>query len=427
MKARSLPLGASLILLLGSGFCCERVAAAPDKVTGAEKTVSPSKTSLPGNTSTAGQSVSPLVAAIQKSDWSKVKDICDSVIAKKSSQESGLDVSTAYALRGRALQAMSRYQPSIADFDKAISAGVTRLPGRYVMGPASNIYSLRGFSYLRVNKLKEAQVDFDKATSMPIYLAAEYVQRMADYKSMAIIASRMGNANKAADIAAKIGPMEAEFFYYVRRESAPKAVPPKTIDELKKSIQAQPTNSLLPEKLALIFLAAGKLDEAYKYANISVEREPNNDKLRLNRGIIAFELQKYIESIADFEYCRDVILKLNADKNNIRSTKFVDNKLAELYRKTNRLDDAQKLLTASITSGMATGETFNELGNLYAAKKDWQRALSVYTKGIESGGDMQAEMHAGRAKVYRQLGQNDKAKADEALAAKSGVSQAGAR
>lgn len=423
MRARSLALNAVLVVVIGAGPCGDLGAVAAPAA-GANSTAVSSKVAKPNK---AAAPVSPLVTAIQKSDWSKVKDICDSVIAKKSSQESGLDVNTAYALRGRALQAMSRYQPSLADFDKAIALGVTRLPGRFVMGPASNIYSLRGFSYLRVNKLKEAQADFDRATSMPIYLAAEYVQRMADYKSMAIIASRLGDANRAADIAAKIGPMEAEFFNYVRRESAPKAVAPKTFEELKKNIQAQPTNSLLPEKLALILLAAGKLDESYKYANISVEREPNNDKLRLNRGIIAFELQKYIESIADFEYCRDVILKLNADKNNIRSTKFVDNKLAELYRKTNRLDDAQKLLTASITSGMATGETFYELGNLYVAKKDWQRALSVYTKGIESGGDMQAEMHAGRARVYRQLGQNDKAKSDEALAAKTGVSQAGAR
>lgn len=423
MKARSLALDAVLVVVIGAGPCGDLGAVAAPAA-GANSTAVSSKVAKPNK---AAAPVSPLVTAIQKSDWSKVKDICDSVIAKKSSQESGLDVNTAYALRGRALQAMSRYQPSLADFDKAIALGVTRLPGRFVMGPASNIYSLRGFSYLRVNKLKEALADFDKATSMPTYLAAEYVQRMADYKSMAIIASRLGDANKAADIAAKIGPMEAEFFNYVRRESAPKAVAPKTFEELKKNIQAQPTNSLLPEKLALILLAAGKLEESCKYANISVEREPNNDKLRLNRGIIAFELQKYIESIADFEYCRDVILKLNADKNNIRSTKFVDNKLAELYRKTNRLDDAQKLLTASITSGMATGETFYELGNLYVAKKDWQRALSVYTKGIESGGDMQAEMHAGRARVYRQLGQNDKAKSDEALAAKTGVSQAGAR
>lgn len=374
----------------------------------------------------AADNASPLTLAIQRSDWTRVKNICDNVISKNIAQD-GLDVGTAYALRGRALQSQSRYIPSITDFDKAIAAGVTRLPARYVMGAAGNIYSLRGFSQLRVNKLKEAQEDFNKATTLPIDLAAEYVQRMADYKSMAIIASRLGQTNKAADIAAKIGPMEAEFFYYVRRESAPKAVASKVIEDLKKSITSQPANSLLPEKLALIFFASGKIEEAYKYANLAVEREPNSDKLRLNRGLISYELKKYNEATVDFEYCRDIILKLNADKNNVRSTKFVDDKLAEIYRKTNRLDDAQRLLTASITSGMATGETFNELGNLFAAKKDWQKALSVYTKGIDSGGNMQAEMHAGRARVYRQLGQNDKAKADEAISAKMGASQTGAR
>lgn len=374
----------------------------------------------------AADTASSLTAAIQRSDWTKVKNFCDAAIGKSRAQD-GLDVGTAYALRGRALQAQSRYLPSISDFDKAISAGVTRLPARYVMGPAGNIYSLRGFSLLRVNRLKEAQEDFDKATTLPINLAAEYVQRMADYKSMAIIASRLGQTDKAADIAAKIGPMEAEFFNYVRRESAPKVVAPKVIEDLKKSIVAQPTNSLLPERLALIFFASGKIEEAYKYANLAVEREPNSEKLRLNRGLIGYELKKYNEATIDFEYCRDVILKLNADRNNIRSTKFVDEKLAELYRKTNRLDDAQKLLTASITSGMATGETFNELGNLFAVKKDWQKALSVYTKGIDSGGDMQAELHAGRARVYRRLGQNDKAKVDEETSAKLGVSRTGAR
>lgn len=102
----------------------------------------------------------------------------------------------------------------------------------------------------------------------------------------------------------------------------------------------------------------------------------------------------------------------------------VYDRLGDAYLRVNRLDDAQQALTKSLSLDMSSTGPFILMGRVLLRRQDARTAI-MYLQHAEKMDPANYVTHASLAQAYRMAGQEDEAKRENDLAAKSHLSNEG--
>lgn len=154
---------------------------------------------------------------------------------------------------------------------------------------------------------------------------------------------------------------------------------------------------------------AGEMDCALGAAEEAVRRDPQNARAYSARGLAHYGAKEYREALPDYK-----ISLLLDDKN---PETFYNR--AELYWDMKALDSAADDMTRAIELAKNSEEFeyaldswINERGRIHFDKGDYENALADFNQAVRLKPDNYI-WYKDRAKLYRRIGKNDEAVADE--------------
>ena len=181
----------------------------------------------------------------------------------------------------------------------------------------------------------------------------------------------------------------------------------KAIDDYTKAIELNPKDAFAYNNRGFSYNELGEYEKAIKDCTKAIELDPKNDAAYSNRGSAFSGLGEYAKAIQDCTMSIELGTK-NAAAYNNRGAAY--NELEE-YAKA--IQDCTK----AIELDPKNANPHRHLGNAYYGLKEYQKALAGLTEAIRLNPNYK-EAYLDRAKVYRALGREDEAKADEEQAAK---------
>ncbi len=118
-------------------------------------------------------------------------------------------------------------------------------------------------------------------------------------------------------------------------------------------------------------IAAGKFDEALKYANMIIEAEPEWYQMYNNRGLIHRNLGHYDLAIADFEKALEIQPDYTTAKANLANAKML----------AGDIKAATKTLESN--TGKKDFNYYNSLGASYMQQRDFKKAIECLDNSVK--------------------------------------------
>lgn len=181
----------------------------------------------------------------------------------------------------------------------------------------------------------------------------------------------------------------------------------KAIADFNKSIELNPDYEHAYYNRGKSYNDSGEYEKAIAYFNKAIELNADYYLAYNNRGFAYNNLGEYEKAIMDFNKAIELDLNYGYAYNN-RGAVF--NALGE-YEKA--IVDCNK----AIELNPDTASPYRHCGTAWKEKGDFEKALQFYTKAIELNPQYR-KAYLNRAEVYRLLGKEEQASADEATAAK---------
>lgn len=144
--------------------------------------------------------------------------------------------------------------------------------------------------------------------------------------------------------------------------------PSVAIPELEAKLKSNPNDQVSMEQLAGQFLGINRPDLAAQLTQHLLQMGDKSAQVYYLDGYAMEALNRSDAAISDFEQAE------NADPSNIG----VLEQLAELYLKTNRFTDAERIANRSMVLNKGDEESFQMMGAVYAAEQKYDQARAMF-------------------------------------------------
>lgn len=180
----------------------------------------------------------------------------------------------------------------------------------------------------------------------------------------------------------------------------------EAVRDSTKAIELNPELPAAYNNRGDAYNSLGQYDMALADCTKAIELDPKYAAAYNNRGAAYNDLGQYDKAIADCTKVIELDPKIAAAYNN----------RARVYNGLGQYDKAIADCTKAIELAPNIANPHRHLGNAYAAQEDWDKALAALTEAIQLKEDY-IDAYLDRAKVWRALGKESLAAADEAKAA----------
>lgn len=351
--------------------------------------------------------------ALASEQWKNCVKISDDYLAKHKTDP------LARAFRGYSLIEVSRDAEAAADLSAALAGGITTLPPSISEDHCSNVLALRGFALLRLGKLKEGIADIEKSFHEQPLMLSDYLNQRIDYTNLATAYRRLGDAAKSNRYQQMAADREREVLdSYIAKQTNEKRLT-AYVAEQKSYLAKHPDDNVKTVKMAANLLKLNRPAEALKYIDSAIAREPYLMRGRLLRYDILEKLHRESEAKPDLNAILRHIQRPSGSAVSAGDRLTLSARLVEIYKKTGDIDGQIKVYESQVNAGSAGEPTLYDLAQCYARKKQWAKAIDIYSEALDYAVDNRPLIYEQRAKAHRMLGHLDKAKADEAEALRS--------
>jgi len=342
--------------------------------------------------------------------WKECVKVCDAYLAKHKSDP------LARALRGYSLIEVSRDKEAADDLTAALAGGVTTLPIEIVEDHCNNVLALRGFALLRLGKLKEGIADIEKSLKQPALRLSDYLNQRIDYTNLATAYRRLGDAAKSNRYQQLAVDREREVLHsYIANQTNEKQLT-AYVAEQKAYLAKHPEDNIKTVKMAANLLKLNRPAEALKYIDKAIALEPYLMRGRLLRYEILAAMHREAEAKPDLSAILKHIQRPSGSAVTAGDRLTLSARLVEIYKRTGDIDGQIRVYESQLNAGSAGEPQLYDLAQCYAKKKQWAKAIEIYTEALDFAVDNRPLIYEQRAKAHRMLGHLDKAKADEAEA-----------
>lgn len=347
---------------------------------------------------------------LDTSSWSKCVSACDAYLAKHRGD------TVVRAMRGYALVQSNRDAQSLDDLTAAINAGLVEVPPPLILEHNNSLRSLRGFALMRVGRLKEGTADIEKSLASPILLVSEYLNRSIDYKNLYAAYNRLGDRVKAQKSAKALSDMENQLQNTLQPRVYNEADAKGMVAKLTRECAANQNSSIPLTKLAFYQIYLKAWPDALKTVDRAIAIEPYMSRTRLMR----FDILKNLKRDADARKEAALILRralaMGGSAENVGDRMLITSRMIEICRKFNDIDGQIMVLEGVANTGSGSESQLYDLGQCYAKKEQWVKAVEAYGDALDYATDNQPLILDARAKAHKMLGHDKEAKADEAEA-----------
>jgi tetratricopeptide (TPR) repeat protein len=372
--------------------------------------MSPADCRGPGTDITSQAFQTEIRKAMLLDAWPKCIEICNAYLSKHKN-----DV-LARGLRGFALMEYGREAQSIADFSAAIDGGMVDLPVALVEDHTNSLLSLRGFAQLKVGRLREGISDIEKSLKSPRLVVSACLNEQIDYQNLALAYSKLGNASKAAQCRNMSDECEKSLQRIFQPTIKNAAAARDEVSKLKKESAASPRSSIVLTKMTVNLIYLKDWPEALKSVDKAISLEPFLSRTHLMRLEILKNLNREADAKAEAKLILKYIERPTDSAQNAGEKMLISARMIEIYRRYNDVDGQIAVLETASNSGSAGESMYYDLGQLYAKKQIWAKAVDAYGDALEYATDNQPLILDARATAKRKLGQLKQAAQDEAEA-----------
>ncbi len=359
------------------------------------------------------QAVSKELKQSLKSDsWDRIISACTAYLNKHPND------AHMRAMRGYALMEANRDAQSLADLDAAIKAGLTELPVDLVEDNANSLLSVRGFALMRVGRLKEGIADIEKAVKSRKRLVIQYFNDKADYQNLCAAYSRLGNGAKAAQYRKASEESDRMLQSILQPHIASDADAKAMVAKLKAECKASPDSSIPLTKLALCQVYLKAWTDALKSVDSALVIEPYMSRTRVMRLEILKSLQKEAEAKKETASILQYFARTSGSAENAGERMLVTSRMIEIFKKFNDVDGQIAVLESLASRGTAGESQLYDLGQCFAKRNQWAKAVDAYTDALDYATDNQPLILDARAKARKMLGQAKEAEKDTAESAR---------
>ncbi len=345
--------------------------------------------------------------ALNRDQWAKCLTLCEAYLPKHKSDL------LARAIRGYALLENNKDAHAVADLNAALAGGVKVIPVSIAEDHSNNVLALRGFALMRTGKLKEGIADIEKAVSKEPLLIGEYLNQRIDFNNLATAYRRLGDARKAAHFMQLADNREKEIQFVYLPTFGTRIDIERDTKRLRKTLAITPNNNVANAKLCANLIYLKNYPEALKYIDKTVAIEPYLTRVRLMRYEILEKLGRAKEAAGDIDEVLHVVERPSGSALAAGDRMMLSSRLIEIYKKAGNLDGQIKVFEAVVNSGSAGESQYYDLGQCYAAKKQWAKAIGAYDDALEFAVDNRPLIFEQRARAHKMLGHAREAKADE--------------
>ncbi len=347
---------------------------------------------------------------LRSESWPKCIAACDAYLAKHPNDP------RIHAVKGYALLQFNREAQSIADLTAAIKGGISELPADLVEDHASSLLSLRGYALMRVGRFKAGIADIERTLKDKPHMVTTIINSKGDYLNLSAAYSRLGNGAKASQCSKIAGELEngTQSIMQPRISSASEAN--GAVAKLKSECAANPKSSIPLTKLAVYQIYLKKWQDALKSVDAAIAIEPYFNRTRLMKLEILKNLQREAEAKKEADFILRNSARPSGSAESAGDRMLVTARMIEIYKKFNDLDGQIKVLETGAKAGVSGESALYDLGQCYARKKQWTKAVDIYGDALEYATDNQPLILEERAKAHKMLGHAKEAERDVAEA-----------
>lgn len=296
----------------------------------------------------------------------------------------------------------------------------------------AHFYNDRGICYKKMHEYGKALADYRKA----IELDPEYAEA---YNNRGCVYIDMGNYSRAIDdcnSAIKLNPEYAGAYNNRGCAYSNLGQYDKAIDDYNKAIEMNPNYAIAYRNRGCIYNELKMYDLAIVDFNRAIELNSNYAEAYFNRGYAYDKLYQNKKAMADYNRA----IKLNAaftEAYNSRSRIYqrlgeyekaltdyniaielkpkeevLYNNRGFVFEQIGEFDKAISDFNKAIILNPSFSNPYIHLGGIYKKKEDFEKSIFYFTKAIELNPKLK-KAYEGRAKVFRLMGEVNKAILDE--------------
>lgn len=351
-----------------------------------------------------------LQKALRDNSWGRAISVCTAYINKHPND------ARVRAVRGYALVQGNRDAQSLPDLDAAIKAGLSDFPVELVEDNSNTILSMRGFALMRTGKLKEGIADIEKSLRSKRRMVAQLFNEHADYENLAAAYMRLGNGAKAAQYKKASEENERQIQLILQPQILGDKDARAKVEKLKNECKAAPDSSIPLTKLAVHQIYLKAWSDALKSVDKALAIEPHMSRTHILRLEILKSLQKEAEAKKETDYLLMSYARSTGSAENAGERIIVTSRMIEIFKKFNDLEGQIAVLESLANKGTAGESELYDLGQCFAQKKQWTKAVEAYSDALDYATDNQPLILDARAKARRMLGQAREAEKDTAEA-----------
>ena len=298
----------------------------------------------------------------------------------------------AYINRGLVYEALKEYEKALADYDKAIALNTED----------ADVYNNRGIVYEALKEYEKALADYDKAIALNTEDADAYINRGNVYRTLKEYEKALADYDKAIalDLEYAMAYSNRGNVYTTLKEYE------KALIDYEKAIELDPKYANAYNNRGCTYDAMGEYEKALADYDKALELDSNHADAYDSRGDTYIHLGRYQEAV---EACTKAI-ELDPKLKEAYLTR------AKAYRAMGEYEKALADYDKALELDSNHANAYDSRGNTYIHLGRYPEAVEACTKAIGLDPKLK-EAYLTRAEAYRLMDEEEKAKADEQMAA----------
>ena len=296
----------------------------------------------------------------------------------------------AYANRGYAYSMLGDNEKAIKDYNKAIE-----------LDPSYHVpYQNRGALYIKLSENDLAIEDLMKSVNLSSNEVTGYINLANAYLAQGDYENVIATCNKIIEINANYAraySVRGKAYLFLGKYD-------KALSDHNKSIELEPYNADNYTNCGLVYYTKGNYDDAIEHYNRAIKLDPENPNPYINLGALFLVNKEYERAVKSYSKAIELNPYYSLPYSGRAAAYF---ELKEYKKARQDYSDASVLSPDNFNN-------FFGLGEVYFALKNYSQAIKEYTTAIKLKPDYE-ETYQRRADVYRTIGQDTLAEADERI------------
>lgn len=297
-----------------------------------------------------------------------------------------------YRRQGGRCYDAKQYDKAVESYSKAIREQPS----------TAEFYNDRGCAYFFLGEYEKALFDFNKAIELNPDVGEAYGNRGDIYSELGEYEKALSDYNKVIEM----NPNNKEIYNNRGYAYSNLSEHEKAIFDFNKAIELNPNTGDFYINRAYAYEELGEYEKAISDYNKSIELNPNDELAYFNRGYIYTNLGESEKAISDYNKA----IELNPND------EIAYNNRGYIYIELGKYKKALYDLNKSIALNPDYANPYKHCGVIWKKKENFEKAICFLTQAIELDPKYK-DAYLERAKVYRLCGENEKAQADEIIAA----------